>query len=166
MSLTCEGSNDPSVVIGDTEIRDMLHCSLAGYVLKSQMKELLEEEAKNAKDVTEQIEEERSKVQARTPVTQETFKAWHAMKADAKRKAREEVEQERRKKGILNGREIFMQVLGRGVYALRAVSSERGPVLTAQCGNRLIEIECVAYESSRGHASFSSRSVQWVVCKR
>jgi len=85
------------------------HALPPGYVLKSQMKELLEEEAKNAKDVTEQIEEERSKVQARTPVTQETFKAWHAMKADAKRKAREEVEQERRKKGILNGREIFMQ---------------------------------------------------------
>jgi hypothetical protein len=82
----------------------------AGYVLKSQMKELLEEEAKNAKDVTEQIEEERAKVVARTPVTEDTFKLWHAKKVEAKRKAREEVELERRKKGILNGREIFMQV--------------------------------------------------------
>lgn len=40
------------------------------YVLKSQMKALLEEEAKNAKSIEEEIEEERRKVDAKTPITQ------------------------------------------------------------------------------------------------
>lgn len=35
------------------------------------MKELLEEEARNQKDVAEVIEEERAKVDAKTPITQE-----------------------------------------------------------------------------------------------
>lgn len=56
------------------------------------------------------IEEERAKVEARTPVTAATFEAWHAKKREERRLAREEKEAERRKKGILNGREIFMQV--------------------------------------------------------
>lgn len=48
------------------------HALPPGYVLKSQMKELLEEEAaKNARDITEVIEEERAKVAAKTPITQE-----------------------------------------------------------------------------------------------
>ncbi len=47
------------------------HALPAGYVLKSQMKELLEEEARNKKDVAEIIEEERSRVDAKTPITQE-----------------------------------------------------------------------------------------------
>ena len=141
------------------------HALPPGYVLKSQMKELLAEEAaKNARDMTEVclsggqwakaarlwcaaaavivsgffqhrlcgrpcahykarsallaapaparaqvIEEERAKVDAKTPVTEDTFRAWHAKKAEQRRNAREEVEAERRKKGVLNGREIFMQ---------------------------------------------------------
>jgi hypothetical protein len=40
-------------------------------VLKSQMKELLEQERANAKDIAEVIEEERAKVEARTPITEE-----------------------------------------------------------------------------------------------
>ena len=40
------------------------------YVLKSQMKELLELEAKNAKSIEEEIEEERQKVDAKTPITE------------------------------------------------------------------------------------------------
>lgn len=47
------------------------HALPPGYVLKSQMKELLEEEAKNAKDITEVIEEQRQKVDAKTPITEE-----------------------------------------------------------------------------------------------
>lgn len=35
------------------------------------MKELLEEEARNAKDITEEIEEQRQKVEAKTPITEE-----------------------------------------------------------------------------------------------
>lgn len=39
----------------------------------------------------------------------QVFRAWHRARADAKRKTREEAEAERRKKGMLNGREIFQQ---------------------------------------------------------
>ena len=38
------------------------HALPPGYILKSQMKELLEEEARNVRDVTDIIEEERAKV--------------------------------------------------------------------------------------------------------
>ena len=50
------------------------HALPPGYILKSQMKELLEEEARNVRDVTDIIEEERAKVggwpkaQIRTPL--------------------------------------------------------------------------------------------------
>jgi hypothetical protein len=47
------------------------HALPPGYVLKSQMKELLEQERANAKDIAEVIEEERAKVDARTPITEE-----------------------------------------------------------------------------------------------
>jgi len=49
-------------------------------------------------------------VEAKTPVTAGTFSAWHSHKVELRRIAREEKEAERRKKGALNGREIFMQV--------------------------------------------------------
>ncbi|GIL54317.1 hypothetical protein Vafri_9891 [Volvox africanus] len=85
------------------------HALPSGYVLKSQMKELLEEEARNVKDVTESIEEERARVVARTPVTEESFRAWHRAKREARAAKRAADEDDRRRKGILNGREIFMQ---------------------------------------------------------
>lgn len=44
---------------------------LRRYVLKSQMKELLELEAKNAISIEEEIEIERKKVDAKTPITEE-----------------------------------------------------------------------------------------------
>ncbi len=48
------------------------HALPPGYVLKSQMKELLEEQAAIAnRDMTEVIEEERQKVDAKTPITEE-----------------------------------------------------------------------------------------------
>ena len=43
------------------------------YVLKSQMKELLELEAKNAISIEEEIENERKKVDAKTPITEEVM---------------------------------------------------------------------------------------------
>lgn len=46
---------------------------LCRYVLKSQMKELLELEAKNAISIEEEIENERKKVDAKTPITEEVM---------------------------------------------------------------------------------------------
>mmetsp|Transcript_13640 Transcript_13640/g.29256 ORF Transcript_13640/g.29256 Transcript_13640/m.29256 type:complete len:407 (-) Transcript_13640:1216-2436(-) len=91
---------------GDCKYR---HALPPGYVLKSQMKELLEEEARNQKDAAEMIEEERAKVDAKTPINEVTFREWHRQKMEAKHKKVQEGEEERRKKGILTGREIFMQ---------------------------------------------------------
>lgn len=83
------------------------HALPPGYVLKSQMKALLEEEAANSKPIEEEIEEERSKVDAKTPITEEVFQKWKAEQDAARRKAEEEKEEERRRKGIMTGREIF-----------------------------------------------------------
>ncbi|KAK2078114.1 hypothetical protein QBZ16_003982 [Prototheca wickerhamii] len=83
------------------------HALPPGYVLKSQMKELLEAEAAAKPSVEEVIEKERAKVDAQTPVTDESFAAWREAKQVAKREALREAEEERRRKGILTGREIF-----------------------------------------------------------
>eukprot|EP00887_Chlorella_sp_A99_P008151 scaffold12.g8151.t1 len=83
------------------------HALPPGYVLKSQMKELLEAEAANQPSVEEVIEEERAKVDAKTPITDESFAKWKAAKMEAKLAARHMEEEERRRKGILTGREIF-----------------------------------------------------------
>jgi hypothetical protein len=83
------------------------HALPPGYVLKSQMKALLEEEAANAKTIEEEVEEERAKVDAKTPITEEVFKNWKAENDAARLKKDQEKEEERRRKGVLTGREIF-----------------------------------------------------------
>ena len=50
------------------------HALPPGYVLKSQMKELLEAERANAPSIEEEIEAERAKVDARTPITEDVSK--------------------------------------------------------------------------------------------
>lgn len=85
------------------------HALPPGYVLKSQMKELLEEEASKVRDIAEVIEEERSKVVAKTPITQTVFEQWHARKRSEREAKRAAELEDRKKKGLLNGREIFLQ---------------------------------------------------------
>ena len=58
----------------------LVHCR---YVLKSQMKELLELEAKNAVSIEEEIENERKKVDAKTPITEEVSSLQPAMQCNA-----------------------------------------------------------------------------------
>ena len=102
------------------------HALPPGYVLKSQISELLEEEAQKP-DVSEAIEAERQKVEAITPITEEVwfstrqqcvsslsatiqvFKEWHRKRIQAKEEKRQKEDAERIKKGVLNGREIFLQ---------------------------------------------------------
>ncbi|GMH33642.1 hypothetical protein BSKO_01476 [Bryopsis sp. KO-2023] len=99
------------------------HALPPGYVLKSQMKELLDAEKSKQVDVSEQIEKERQAVEAVTRITEEVFKQWHAKKFSEKMKLREEAEKERQKKGILNGREIFLQ---QGFTAVDDASASEG----------------------------------------
>jgi len=85
------------------------HALPPGYVLKSQMKELIAEEAANRKDIEDVIEEERAKVDAKTPITQDVFLGWRQKNRDDKKRAREDTETERKRKGVMTGREIFAQ---------------------------------------------------------
>lgn len=59
--------------------------------------------------MTEEIEEQRSKVEARTPITEDVFKAWRQKKIEARRAKKAAEEEERRRKGIMTGREMFLQ---------------------------------------------------------
>lgn len=62
-----------------------------------------------SKSVEESIEDERAKVDAKTPITEEVFQKWKS-EWDAKVKAAAEQKlEERRRKGILTGREIFAE---------------------------------------------------------
>jgi hypothetical protein len=85
------------------------HALPPGYVLKSQMKQLLDEETANKISVEEEIEEERAKVDAKTPINEETFAKWKVELDEARRKEAESKELERKKRGQLTGREIFQQ---------------------------------------------------------
>ena len=96
------------------------HALPPGYVLKSQMKLLLEEEAANAKSVEELIEEERAMVDAKTPITDGVFKMWKAGQDAERRRVEVEKEEDRRRRGVLTGREIFAQ---EGFVAMDDVSA-------------------------------------------
>lgn len=87
------------------------------------MKELLAEEAANRKDIEDVIEEERAKVDAKTPITQEVFLRWRQKNRDDKLQAAEAAEAERKRKGVMTGREIFAQVpfWSGGVFPFRGI---------------------------------------------
>lgn len=57
------------------------HALPPGYVLKSQIKALLAEEAANRKTVEEEIEEARAAIEGATPVTAAVFMQWKQRKA-------------------------------------------------------------------------------------
>ena len=73
------------------------------------LQELIAEEAANRKDIEDVIEEERAKVDAKTAITQDVFLNWRQKNRDQKAKAREDSETERKRKGVMTGREIFAQ---------------------------------------------------------
>ena len=83
------------------------HALPPGYVLPSQMKELLAAEAAAAPNIEDQIEAERAKVDARTPITAEVFQRWRADQEAAATAAAGVAAAARAKAGTLTGREIF-----------------------------------------------------------
>jgi len=83
------------------------HALPPGYVLKSQMKQLMEEEMANKKSVEEEIEEERQKVEARTPLTEEVFQGWRQKKMAERIKQEAKKKEDRIKAQRYTGREIF-----------------------------------------------------------
>lgn len=85
------------------------HALPPGYVLPSQMKAMLQDEAAKSRDITEIIEEERRKCHAVTKITDEVFKEWRKKKDEERAKKQEEEKASRSKVGKVTGREIFMQ---------------------------------------------------------
>lgn len=100
------------------------HALPPGYELKSQMTDLLDEEMDKQPDISEKIEMERKKVEAKTKITEEVdlnyiikkllndlkvFKKWHDEKIALKLKEKEKEKSEKKKRGILTGKEIFLQ---------------------------------------------------------
>jgi len=83
------------------------HALPAGYVLKSQMKQLMEEELANKKSIEEEIEEERSKVDAATPLSEEVFRQWREKKMAERREKEDKAKEERIKAQRYTGRELF-----------------------------------------------------------
>lgn len=83
------------------------HALPPGYVLKSQMKQLLEEASANKLSVEEEIDQERMKIKSSTQLTGEVFAAWKAKKQEAKDAEMEKRRAHRAKEDRMSGRELF-----------------------------------------------------------
>ncbi|KAG5557940.1 hypothetical protein RHGRI_008002 [Rhododendron griersonianum] len=83
------------------------HALPPGYVLKSQMKTLLEEEAEKI-PIEEEIENQRAKVTTTTPMTPELFFQWKNKKIEEKEAGLAAQRADRAKNDRLSGRELFL----------------------------------------------------------
>ncbi|XP_017238516.1 zinc finger CCCH domain-containing protein 11 [Daucus carota subsp. sativus] len=83
------------------------HALPPGYILKSQMKALLEEEAEKI-SVEEEIENQRAKVSTSTPMTPELFMQWKRKKIEARDAGLAAEMAERAKNDRMSGRELFL----------------------------------------------------------
>lgn len=82
------------------------HALPPGFVLKSQLKALLDEE-KDQISIEEHIENERSKLTANTLLTAELFDEWKRKKTEAKEAEQALKKAERAKADRMSGRELF-----------------------------------------------------------
>ncbi|XP_073289366.1 zinc finger CCCH domain-containing protein 11-like isoform X1 [Primulina huaijiensis] len=83
------------------------HALPPGYVLKSQMKALLEEEAEKL-SIEEEIENQRAKVSTTTPMTPELFMQWRQKKMEEREAGLAAQRAERAKNDRMSGRELFL----------------------------------------------------------
>ncbi|GAV63718.1 hypothetical protein CFOL_v3_07236 [Cephalotus follicularis] len=83
------------------------HALPPGYVLKSQMKALLEEES-DKMPIEEEIEDQRAKVTASTPMTPELFMQWKKKKVEEKEAGLAAQRADRAKNDRMSGRELFL----------------------------------------------------------
>ncbi|XP_024524224.1 zinc finger CCCH domain-containing protein 11 isoform X2 [Selaginella moellendorffii] len=82
------------------------HALPPGYVLKSQMKALLEEEAEKL-SIEEEIEEQRTKVSTTTPLNATIFSEWKKRKEQEREAMLAQKRAERAKNDRMSGRELF-----------------------------------------------------------
>ncbi|XP_045831173.1 zinc finger CCCH domain-containing protein 11 [Trifolium pratense] len=83
------------------------HALPPGYVLKSQMKALLEEES-DKMPIEEEIEKQRAQVKTTTPMTPELFMQWKKKKLDERDASLAAQQAERAKNDRMSGRELFL----------------------------------------------------------
>ncbi|XP_004307428.1 PREDICTED: zinc finger CCCH domain-containing protein 11-like [Fragaria vesca subsp. vesca] len=83
------------------------HALPPGYVLKSQMKALLEEESEKIA-IEDEIENQRSKVTTCTPMTTELFMQWRNKKTEEKEAGLAAQRADRAKNDRMSGRELFL----------------------------------------------------------
>ncbi|KAG6728479.1 hypothetical protein I3842_02G174900 [Carya illinoinensis] len=83
------------------------HALPPGYVLKSQMKALLEEETEKI-TIEEEIENQRAKVATTTPMTTELFLQWKKKKIEERDAGLAEQQADRAKNDRMSGRELFL----------------------------------------------------------
>ncbi|XP_022842895.1 zinc finger CCCH domain-containing protein 11-like isoform X3 [Olea europaea var. sylvestris] len=83
------------------------HALPPGYVLKSQMKALIEEEADKI-PIEEEIENQRAKITATTPMTPELFMQWKKKKVEEREAGLAAQRAERAKNDCMSGRELFL----------------------------------------------------------
>ncbi|KAA8518813.1 hypothetical protein F0562_016413 [Nyssa sinensis] len=83
------------------------HALPPGYVLKSQMKALIEEEAEKI-TIEEEIENQRTKLTTSTPMTAELFMQWKKKKMEERDAGLAAQKAERAKNDRMSGRELFL----------------------------------------------------------
>jgi hypothetical protein len=83
------------------------HALPPGYVLKSQMKALLEEEGEKL-TIEEEIENQRHMTKTTTPMTAEAFADWKRRKAEAREAEMTAKRAERARTDRMSGRELFL----------------------------------------------------------
>jgi hypothetical protein len=83
------------------------HALPPGYVLKSQMKALLEEEGEKM-SIEEEIENQRHMTKTSTQITTELFEEWKRQKAEIKEAELATKRAERAKNDRMSGRELFL----------------------------------------------------------
>ncbi|XP_072975965.1 zinc finger CCCH domain-containing protein 11 [Typha angustifolia] len=83
------------------------HALPPGYVLKSQMKALLDEETEKI-SIEEEIENQRAKVATSTPLTTELFMQWRKKKMEEMEAGLAAMRAERAKNDRMSGRELFL----------------------------------------------------------
>ncbi|KAA3464107.1 zinc finger CCCH domain-containing protein 11-like [Gossypium australe] len=83
------------------------HALPPGYVLKSQMKALLEEESEKI-TIEEEIENQRSKTTSSTPMTTELFMQWKTKKVEEREVSLAAQRADRAKNDRMSGRELFL----------------------------------------------------------
>ncbi|KAK2970726.1 hypothetical protein RJ640_000298 [Escallonia rubra] len=99
------------------------HALPPGYVLKSQMKALLEEEADKI-PIEDEIENQRAKVTTSTPITTELFFQWKNKKTEEREAGLAAERAERAKNDRMSGRELFLSDASLFVDDIDADASE------------------------------------------